>query len=57
MSGFAGSTDPTPYITMAYLIGFGTLGGFTAWIFIQRRKLRMLIAALEQEPFDKGQRQ
>lgn len=54
MNGFGGGTDPTPYITMAYLIGFGALGGFTAWIFIQRRKLRLLIAALEQEPKDRG---
>jgi hypothetical protein len=40
------ATDPTPYITAAYVIGALLIGGFATWTFVQRLSLKRLLGAL-----------
>ena len=46
MSPYGEGLDPVPYISAAYGIAALLLGGFTAWIIIQRRQLRTLQQAV-----------
>ena len=39
-------TDPTPYIMLAYGVGFGFMGGYTIWTILARRKLRVIARTL-----------
>lgn len=43
------STDPTPYITFAYLVGVGSVGAYIAYCLYQNRKLSQLLKALKQK--------
>ena len=42
MNPYGEGLDPIPYIAAAFCIGALLLGGYTTWIFLQRKKLKML---------------
>lgn len=41
------TTDPTPFIIMAYSLGTLALIGYAHWCLAQRRRLRQLVAAVQ----------
>jgi hypothetical protein len=43
---YGAGLDPTPYFALAFGIGALGLGGFFAWTALERRRLRMLLAAV-----------
>jgi hypothetical protein len=46
---YGAPTDPTPYITAAYAIGFIGIFGFTIWLFWQRHQLRVMLKAIKED--------
>ena len=42
MSPYGEGLDPVPYIAASYGVATVLLGGFAAWIFLQRKKLKLL---------------
>ena len=46
---FAGNTDPYPYITAAYSVGFIAIAGYSAWVLWHRKSMRQMIAVIENE--------
>lgn len=50
MNPLAGaSTDPTPYIAAAYLLGAVGMVGFAGWLVAERQRLRRLLVAVQQD--------
>ena len=43
------STDPTPYITFAYLVGIGSICAYIFYNVYLNRKLCQLLITLEQK--------
>lgn len=41
------STDPTPYLAMAYGIGFLLLAGYAVWNLLEMRKLNQMVSDLD----------
>jgi hypothetical protein len=41
------TTDPTPFLLLAYSLGALALLGYAHWCLLQRRKLRQLLAAIQ----------
>ena len=44
------TTDPTPFLLLAYCLGALALLGYAHWCLLQRRKLRQLLAAIQISP-------
>lgn len=40
-------TDPLPFLAAAYLLGVILLGGYSLWIWQQRKRLRAYLAAVD----------
>lgn len=49
MNLYGEGIDPVPFIAAAFCIATVFLGGFTIWIFLQRKKLRLLKEAINYQ--------
>ena len=49
MSPYGEGLDPIPYITGSYAVAVALIGGFAAWIAIQRKQLRTLRVAVQRK--------
>lgn len=44
---FGEATDPTPFLIAAYLLGAILLGGYSLWIWGQRKRLKSYLGAID----------
>jgi len=46
---FGASTDPSPYILAAYLLGFIFVFGYASWLYYSRLRTERYLAALTKD--------